>query len=100
MCVRKKTSYVKKQGILRPLPIPMQKWRDISIDFVVNLPSNNKFTNIIVVINRLMKIQYMIPIDSINAILVAECFVKHVFKLHRFSNLIISDHKNQFISDF
>jgi hypothetical protein len=47
--------------------------------------------NIIVVVNCLMKIQYMIPIESINAILVAECFVKHVFKLHRLPNLIISD---------
>jgi hypothetical protein len=31
----------------------------------------------------------MIPIDSINAILVAKYFVKYVFKLHRLPNLII-----------
>jgi hypothetical protein len=39
-----------------------------------------------------MKIQYMIPIKSINAILVAEYFVKYIFKLHRLPNLIISDY--------
>jgi len=33
----------------------------------------------------------MIPMDSVNAILVAECFVKYIFKLHRLPNLIISD---------
>jgi hypothetical protein len=44
--------------------------------------------------------RYMIPIKSINAILVAEYFVKHVFKLHRLLNLIISDHRSQFILDF
>jgi hypothetical protein len=33
----------------------------------------------------------MIPIKSINAILVAEYFVKHIFKLYRLPNLIISD---------
>jgi len=33
--------------------------------------------------------QYIIPIDLINAILVAKYFVKYVFKLHRFLNLII-----------
>jgi len=33
--------------------------------------------------------QYIIPIDLINAILVAECFVKYVFKLYRLPNLII-----------
>jgi hypothetical protein len=33
--------------------------------------------------------QYIVPINSINAILVAEYFVKYIFKLHRLSNLII-----------
>jgi hypothetical protein len=47
--------------------------------------------NIIVVVDRLMKMQYIIPIKLINAILVAEYFVKYVFKLHRFPNLIISN---------
>jgi hypothetical protein len=69
----------------------MQKWHDISIDFIVDLPSSNEFTNIIVVVDRLTKIQHIIPIESINAILVAKYFVKHVFKLHRLPNLIISD---------
>ena len=36
--------------------------------------------------------QYIIPIDLINAILVAEYFVKYIFKLHRLPNLIISDY--------
>ena len=44
--------------------------------------------------------QYMIPIDLINAILVAEYFVKYVFKLHRLPNLIIFNYGNQFILDF
>jgi hypothetical protein len=82
------------------LPIPIQKWRDILIDFIVDLPSSNGFMNIIVVVNRLIKMRYMISIKSINAISVAEYFVKYVFKLHRFPNLIISDYRSQFILDF
>jgi hypothetical protein len=78
----------------------MQKWRDILIDFIVDLPSNNRFINIIVVVNRLMKMRYMIPIESINAILVAKYFVKYVFKLYRLPNLIISNYGSQFVSDF
>jgi phage gp36-like protein len=35
--------------------------------------------------------RYMIPMESIDAILVAECFVKYVFKLYRLPNLIISN---------
>jgi hypothetical protein len=73
------------------LPIPIQKWRDILIDFIVDLPSSNGFINIIVVVNCLMKIQHMVPINSINTVLVAECFVKHILKLYGLPNLIISN---------
>ena len=50
----------------------MQKWRNILINFIVNLPSSNGFINIIVVVDRLIKMQHMVPINLINAILVAE----------------------------
>jgi hypothetical protein len=82
------------------LPIPIQRWRNILINFIINLPSSNRFTNIIVIVDRLMKIRHIIPIESINTILVAECFIKHIFKLHGLLNLIISDRKSQFVSDF
>jgi hypothetical protein len=73
------------------LLIPIQKWRDILINFIVDLPSSNGFINIIVVVDRLMKMQYIIPIELINAISVAEYFVKYVFKLYGLPNSIISD---------
>jgi hypothetical protein len=73
------------------LPIPIQKWRDISINFIVDLPSSNGFINIIVVVNRFIKMRYMVPINSINAVSVAEYFIRHIFKLHRFPNSIVSD---------
>jgi hypothetical protein len=56
--------------------------------------------NIIVVVNRLIKIQYIILIDSINAVLVAKYFIKYVFKLHRLPNLIVSNYGSQFVLDF
>ena len=62
--------------------------------FIVNLPSSNGFTNIIVVVNRLIKMRHMIPINSINTILVAKYFVRHVFKLYRLPNSIISNYRN------
>jgi hypothetical protein len=45
-----------------------------------------------VVVDRLTKMQYIIPIESIDAILVAEYFVKYVFKLYKLPNLIVSDY--------
>ena len=67
---------------------------------MVDLPSSNRFTNIIVVVNRLTKMQYMISIDLINTALVTKCFIKYVFKLYRLPNLIISNYRSQFILDF
>ena len=64
------------------------------IDFIVDLSSSNRFTNIIIVIDRFIKMRYIIPIDLINTISVAECFIKYIFKLHRLLNLIISNYKS------
>jgi len=50
--------------------------------------------NVIVVVDYLIKMRYMIPMDLINIILVAEYFVKHVFKLHGLPNLIISNYRS------
>jgi phage gp36-like protein len=61
---------------------------------MVDLPSSNGFTNIIVVVDCFMKMQYMVPIDLIDAVLVAKCFVKYIFKLHRLPNSIISDYRS------
>jgi hypothetical protein len=60
----------------------------------------NTNINIMVVINCLIKMQHIVPIDLINAILVAECFIKHIFKLYRLPNLIISNYRNLFVLDF
>ena len=44
--------------------------------------------------------RHIIPIKSINTISVTKYFVKHVFKLYRLPNLIVSDYRSQFILDF
>jgi hypothetical protein len=67
----------------------MQKWRNILINFIVDLPNSNKFINIMVVVDRLIKMQYIISIKLINAISVAEYFIKYIFKLYRLPNSIV-----------
>jgi hypothetical protein len=44
--------------------------------------------------------QYIVPMDLIDAVSVAECFIKYIFKLHRLPNSIVSDYGSQFVSDF
>jgi hypothetical protein len=56
--------------------------------------------NIMVVVDCFMKMRYIIPIDLIDTILVAEYFIKYIFKLHRLPNLIVSDYGSQFVLDF
>jgi len=69
------------------------------IDFIVNLPNSNRFINVIVVINYFIKMRYIIPIDSINIILVAECFIKYVFKLYSVTALAESGRLRQIAVD-
>jgi hypothetical protein len=47
--------------------------------------------NIMVVVDRLIKMWYIIPINLINAISVAKYFVKYIFKLYRLPDLIVSN---------
>jgi hypothetical protein len=63
----------------------------IYFDFIIDLLSSNRFTNIIVVVDCLIKMRYIVPIDSINAVLVVKYFIRYIFKLHRLPNLIVSD---------
>jgi hypothetical protein len=42
----------------------------------------------------------MIPIDLINAVLIAKYFIKYIFKLHRLPNSIVSNCGSQFVLDF
>ena len=58
----------------------------------MDLPNSNRFINIIVVVDRLINMRYIIPINLINAILVAEYFIKYIFKLYRLPNSIISNY--------
>ena len=46
VCGRNKAWKDKKQGFLKPLPIPSRIWSKISIDFVVDLPESERCKNV------------------------------------------------------
>ena len=55
-CKRSKSSKDQKNGLLNPLPIPDQRWLDISMDFITGLPTTKNGKNAILnVMNRLSK---------------------------------------------
>ncbi|KJZ68435.1 hypothetical protein HIM_12171 [Hirsutella minnesotensis 3608] len=61
-CWSNKSSQLRYQGTLKPLPIPLQRWRDLSVDFIGPLPPTPRgFDAIMVVVDRLSKDRHFTP---------------------------------------
>ena len=56
--------------------------------------------NVMIMINQLTKMRHMISLKSLDVIEIAEVFIQNVFKLHKLSDTIISDCRDQFITIF
>ena len=77
---RKNTAWRdRRQGFLKPLPIPDRTWREISIDFVVELPLSRDCTNLMVITDRLGKGVILEPMKEITADVVANVFVQSFY---------------------
>ena len=51
--------------ILQPLPIPVWKWDEIGMDFVVGLPKTQKgYDSIWVIVDRLTKVAHFVPVRT------------------------------------
>src|SRR5712664_4051124 len=56
----------RRQGLLKPLPIPERKWREISIDFIGPLPFSQSCKYMWVIVDRLGKGVIIEPIESMD----------------------------------
>ncbi|WVY90886.1 hypothetical protein V8G54_036400 [Vigna mungo] len=96
-----KVDHTLPKGILQLLPIPQQVWEDIAMDFITHLSAVTGYTTIMVVIDRLSKFSYFIPLKSdFSNKSVAEAFIAQVVKIHGIPKSIISDRDRVFISSF
>ena len=101
VCKRSKGSCFKKQGVLQPLPVPDQRWQDLSIDLVTGIPEVHGCDAIYCVVDRLSKERHYIgTTKKLHAEGLANLFLKHVWKHHGLPRSIVSDRGLQFISDF
>ena len=101
-CQCNKSTTQKPIGLLQSLPVPIDHWTLISIDFITHLPIILQGYDVItVIIDRFMKWAHFIPSKSTNT---AEDFayllLREVIWHHRLPSEIISDHDTQFTSRF
>jgi len=54
-CMWNKSKCHKPYELLKQLPIPLQPWESISIDFIEQLPELQGYTEILVIMDRLTK---------------------------------------------
>ena len=87
---------------MQPLPIPVWKWDEIRMDFVVGLPKIQKgHDSIWVIVDRLTKSAHFIPVwTNYGGEKLAKLYVENIVKLHGVPSRIVSDRGTQFTSRF
>ena len=101
-CQRIKAEHQKPARLLQPLPIPVWKWDEIGMDFVVGLPRKQKgHDSIWVIVDRLTKAAHFIPVrTNYGGEKLAKLYVENIVKLHGVPSRIVSDRGTQFTSRF
>ncbi len=86
------------QGFLKPLPVSERIWWKIFINFVVDLPSSEGCTNLLIIMNCFNKGVILKLCKNMTAEWVAQTFVQHCYWAHELFIAIVSDQGTQFVS--
>jgi hypothetical protein len=88
-------------GRYMTLPVLSVPWKNISINFVLELPRTKRRNSIFVVVDSFSKMAHFIPCHkSDNASHVANLFFTEIVHLHGVPNTIISDRDAKFLRYF
>ena len=97
---RQKFETVAPPGLLQPLHIPTQKWFEVSMDFIADLPTSEGNDSIFVVVDILTRYAHFISISSkAKSIQITDSYVKNIFKLHGFPKVIVSNRDPEFTNN-
>lgn len=105
VCQRSKTRRHRPYGLLKSLEKATQPWKDLSMDFITDLPPSNYdgkvYDSIFVVVDRYTKMVRYVPCNkTITAPQMAQLFVDHVVRHFGTPDTIVSDRGPQFTSHF
>jgi len=106
-CQQSKVVNQLKNGLLQPLPIPNNKFDDISMDFITHLPTTTSGNNVIlVIVDRLTKYARFIPLEAYHthdlpaAQVTADAVFTYWCRIFDVPLTIVSDRDPQFTSKF
>ncbi|KAI3708176.1 hypothetical protein L2E82_37300 [Cichorium intybus] len=99
-CLQVKANHQKPYGAVQPLPVPMKKWDEITMDFITKLPRTPRgYDSIWVIVDRLTKSAHFIPIrEDYQVSKLAEIYTREVVRRHGVPTSIISDRDSRFNS--
>jgi hypothetical protein len=101
-CQRVKAEQQRPTGLLQPLKIPQWKWEEISMDFIVGLPTTQSgYDSIWVIIDRFSKVAHFILVKtSYKGAKLVELYIARIMCLHRVPKKTVSDRGTQLYQDF
>ncbi len=101
-CQRSKAPRDGTNGLLQPLSISQQRWQDIAMDFITELPLSENYNAICTIICRLFKERHYVPCHWGDGGTSTEetvwIMLWNVYRLHDLPSSIVSDRDSQFIS--
>ena len=102
VCQVEKSDHTLSRGQLQSTEIPTEKWHDVSIDFVTDLPESGGGINaIMVVVDKATRMTHLIHCSkSISASQTANLYMRYVAKLHGIPRCVYTDRGTQFVSRF
>jgi hypothetical protein len=102
ICQACKAPNARPSGELHPLPLPVQKWSDLAMDWITHLPTTSSGNNCIwTIIDVATKMAHFIPCNlDQKASQLAQVFLDTIIRLHGTPKSIVSDRDPKLTSNF
>ena len=93
VCQTEKSDHTLSKGKLQSVQLPQEKWQEISLDFITDLPlTRNRKDSILTVVDKATRMVHLIPCKKdVTASDTAQLVWQNIVKLHGIPRVIFSD---------